>query len=188
MVNKFFSLVFLLLITSVKCRNLKICKIKDQECVGVYNSNHKYTVECHNAKCTGQYSFFCDKDHCSTNEQSCHNYLLLTYFIKSIENTRLYDEMKEQISVIENISECPNLAIKLKYSDFCLRKTEICKKKILVAMRSGVVKFHRKVDCKCPHSHSYVCDKEYCTLNQKVCDVIINFGTRLNTTHFKTCY
>ena len=188
MENKIFKFIIILLLS--KLMSFQICIRSKQECKGHYDSKNNYLIKCEKYECQKEFNQSCGLNYCSLSEQSCENFNNLRAKILARKNKQL-NGIKDYKNLILNAKKCPFIDEKLKTSDVCIRN-KICVQKNLVTYPSGVVKFYRKIDCKCNEEHSYVCQLDYCSKNENKCDqfklIKADSKNRSLALGFKYCY
>ena len=165
------SVIFLLILFKniQNSKIVKICVIKEKECKGSYDPYKKYKTFCENSPCSGAYKTNCGLNYCSFNEESCEyfqNYKILVNLIQ------IYDKSNQYSRILDNIEACPIKKYVWNPNHACA-KSKVCTKKILILMRSGLIRFHKMSSCNCGANCTYACGKDFCTINQKSCNQIM---------------
>ena len=181
MLQKSTVIVFMLALHLIYgLKSTDYCIQKQKECKGYYDNQQNYHTKCKPVKCNGKFSIQCgDKSNICTNQKiKCTKYdNALSLFFKIIDQKRTNDqyltEKKKKIQIFnKHIKDCQNKIYKFKSNDFCLNGkncVEIRKELTGFGFNYRKIKITKKIDCKCPASKSFKCDK-YCTTDSIACD------------------
>jgi len=186
------SLIFLLtlhLVMSLKSNDF--CILKQKECKGFYDKQHKYYKVCELIKCQKPFNNDCGFNICSIYKNKCseyfNHYSKLTLAIPSIDAyfaDRNFELRKKFYLFNKHIPECKSKAYTFKSKDFC-SNGEYC---FMVKNNAKNFALNRKIkskiDCKCPRENSFKCGK-YCTSNSIACDFFKSNSNKKNTNFFK---
>lgn len=189
MKNKIFKLILILLAS--KLMSFQICIRSKQECRGHYDSKNNYLIKCQKYECQKEFNQSCGLNYCSSSEQSCENFNNLRAKILARNKHFSGGGIRDYKNFIINAKKCSFIDEKLTTNDVCIRN-KICVQKNSITYPTGVVKFYRKVDCKCNDEHSYICQTDYCSKNENKCEqfklIKANSKNESLTLGFKYCY
>lgn len=180
--------ILILYLISVNCMTSnEFCYIKEKDCIGVYDSNNNYQIKCHEVNCHPKYSFKCGTiSMCSSRKTSCEKYLNITESFTSLFKSLKYKVEKEKFAQFtKNIKPCPMLPYRWSEADVCLNGQGCLMKKEYL-MRSGEVKYNKKIECPCANAHSFRCGRGYCAKNKKTCDEFLLMAQK-NAYEIKSC-
>ncbi len=174
-------ILFFIVHLTLSLKSIDFCIAKQEACKGFYDEKHEYKIKCEPIKCHTEFSYDCGSSVCSRNIITCNGYKnALSKFMKIVnlihyKNPKLaakYLKEKNKTQIItKHIKYCQN-NFKFTPNDFCLNG------KNCVEMRKDLIGFGfnyrslitaKKVDCKCPASKSFKCDK-YCATDSIACD------------------
>ena len=126
-----------------------------------------------------KYSFLCDKNKCTTNEETCIRYLEIKLFVAVDDYKRrvLKSEKSKKFELfnknILNCSHTPNSQVvqySLKASKDLCKTGLVCYEKQSIPMRSGNINYTKKIACKCTGNLNYQCGLYMCTIHKRACD------------------
>lgn len=174
-------ILFFILHLTLSLKSTDFCIAKQEACKGFYDKNHKYQIKCELIKCHSEFNYDCGSNVCSKNKLTCNGYKnALSKFMKIInliQNTNpkfaakyLKEKNKTQM-INKHIKYCQKI-FKFTPNDFCLNGkdcVEIRKDLIGFGFNYRSLITTKKVDCKCPASKSFKCDK-YCATDSIACD------------------
>ncbi len=179
-------LIFLSLIIHLTSglKSTDFCILKQKECRGYYDKQQQenYKIKCTPIKCHGKLAYECESNSiCSVNKIECDEYRQMDSYRKIINTVQTFNtKFANKHSMITNkiqsfnkeIKYCQNKYYKFKSNDFCLNGkncAEVRKELIGFGFSYRKITITRKIDCKCPASKSFKCDK-YCTTDSIACD------------------
>jgi hypothetical protein len=185
MLQKSTVIVFMLALHLIYgLKSTDYCIQKQKECKGYYDNQQNYHTKCKPVKCNGKFSIQCgDKSNICTNQKiKCTKYdNALSFFFNIINEIKTSDPLfaakylteKNKIQIFnKHIKDCQNKIYKFKSNDFCLNGkncVEIRKELIGFGFNYRKIPITKTIDCKCPASKSFKCDK-YCTTDSIACE------------------
>jgi hypothetical protein len=130
-------------------------------------------------KCKGTYGYQCSKNLCGSKKETCDTY----HIFKKSHPFSLHFVRKFQRKIISCNDET-----KFNPNDYCFKNSICYKQQAIWAI--GFKTVIQKVNCKCEgKSHSFRCG-DFCTLNNKKCDLLnmnINKNDNFNINNFQKC-
>jgi hypothetical protein len=175
--KKILFLLYLSLKLTICLKSTDFCILKQQECKGFYDNQHKYHIKCESIKCHGTFNNDCGLKICSRNKFECNEYNHLRVYLKlflkhEIINPFIWDKYLKERNKIQtfkkSLKECQPKIYKFKSNDFCL----IGKNCTETRINNNIT------DCKCPNEQSFKCG-QYCSKNSNACD-----SSKLNNNYF----
>lgn len=167
-------LLYLSLNLTICLKSNDFCILKQQECKGFHDNQHKYQIKCESIKCHGTFNNDCGFNICSRNKTICNDYIdvysKIVLASPAIDVYLSYKEQKKQLDLFnKQISDCKNKIYKFESKDFC-SNGEIC---FIIKKNLKGLGFYRKttnkIDCRCPSEQSFKCGK-YCATDSSACD------------------
>lgn len=168
---KFYILAIFILFNYISCLkyNVKyneLCQLTQKQCRGFYDFIKGYKVQCTRSnKCVGEFGFSCDTEYCAKSEANCQEFLKLNYYHQTLGFNKLD-------SIHKQVRPCPARKVEFNSEDAC-KNGENCQIVQVFAMRYGVWRVAKPVDCPCNGNFTFVCGNQYCTRDKAACDALI---------------
>lgn len=162
-------IMFVLIKISFSLKPQEICSRSEKECKYITDARNQSKMVCQKVKCVGIFDYECEPNYCSLDKDSCDEFKSMKFLIETL--MRPYANVKQTKSyqgLFGLIKKCTMLDYKWKPKEICING-EHCIRNQLIAMRTGVVKFYRKVECACPSKHPFRCSRNYCAIDETTC-------------------
>ena len=138
--------------------SLAIC-LRNENYVGHYDRYNNYKIIKRFEHCKGQWPVECDKEACSSSQESCRLFTHLKRFSSPIGYGQfLKEKFKAYSSFKENLKNCQD-TFSLDLNDVCLNGQK-CYRKTSVSINFGLnLKLVKPTNCQSKDELSYKCGK-----------------------------
>lgn len=134
---------------------------------------------CNDSKCPKEYPHNDGNDICTLNEKTLNEFTNWSMFLTLVKNDRLFRKLHDTMAnnyqkFVAEIKECmPQKEKIIKADQVCVKRNDcFFKSRLLIPMRT--VFSIKKVECKCPSSFSFECDKNLCSVDKVHCSQLLD--------------